>query len=44
MTTSQYIITFFEMAGAAFVIWAVFNENKFIILEDKIKEKLKNRR
>lgn len=42
MTKSQYIISFLELAGGALVIWAVFNEYKFIIFENKLKKKIKN--
>lgn len=42
MTTNQYIITFLEIAGAATLIYYIFNEYKLIAFEDKIKEKIKN--
>lgn len=42
MTTNQYIITFLEIAGAAALIYYIFNEDKLIAFEDKIKEKIKN--
>jgi nitrogen regulatory protein PII-like uncharacterized protein len=41
MTTSQTIQTILELAAGAFIIWSVFNENKLIVFEDKIKEKIK---
>ena len=42
MTTTDIIITFLEIAGAAALIYYIFNEYKLITLEDKIKEKIKN--
>lgn len=42
MTTSQYIISFLEIAGAAALIYYIFNEYKLIAFEDKLKEKIKN--
>ncbi len=34
------IVTVFEILLVGFAIWSVFNEDKFILLEDKIKSKL----
>jgi hypothetical protein len=43
MTTTQYIISFLELAAVAFTIWAVFNENKLIDFENKIVEVIRKK-
>lgn len=40
MTTSQYIISFLELAAVVGVIWLVFNENKIAEFEQKIFKKV----
>ncbi len=44
MSTPHLIQTIIEILVAAFVIWAVFNEQKFIDFEDKIVKKWKSRK
>lgn len=41
MSTLHTWQTLLEVALAAFVIWAVFHEDRFIALEDKIKKVFK---
>lgn len=35
MSTAHAIQTFIEIALAAFLIWGVFNEDKFVAFEEK---------
>ena len=44
MTVSIFLKTLFEVALVAFALWALFNEDKFIAFEEKIKAKLRRRR
>ena len=41
MTTKYIILTVFEFVLCTGAIWAAFNEEKFIVFEDKLKEKIK---
>lgn len=44
MNFTQTVLTIFEVILVAFALWAVFNEDKFIVLEDKIKVSIRRRR
>lgn len=44
MTTTQTIQTIIDVILAAFAIWTLFNEDKFLILEDKIKAAFRRRK
>ena len=44
MNFTDTLITLFEIAAAVFVIWAVFNEDRFIKFEDRIAARFRRRR
>ena len=44
MSTPHLIISIFEILAVAFVIWALFNEQKLVDFEDKIVAKWKTRK
>lgn len=44
MNTAQLLKTLFEIALVALALYAVFNENKFIAFEDRIKAAVRRRR
>ena len=44
MNFTSTLITLFEIAGAIFVIWSVFNEHKFIKLEERIAAHFRRRK
>lgn len=44
MNFSGTLLTIFEIALVAFVIWAVFHEDRFIAFEEKIVAHLRRRR
>ncbi len=44
MSTPHLIISIFEILAVAFVIWALFNEQKLVDFEDKIVVKWKARK
>ncbi len=44
MNFSSSLFTLFEIAMAAFAIWAVFNEHKFIKFEDRIVARFRRRK
>lgn len=44
MNLSSTLLTIFEIAMAAFVIWAVFNEGRFIAFEERVIARLRRRR
>ena len=44
MLSALGFTTFFEIALVGFVLWAIFNEDKFIALEKRIISYIKRRR
>lgn len=44
MNLSQTLITLFEIAFAAVVLWAVFHEDRFIAFEEKLFASIRRRR
>lgn len=44
MNFGNALLTIFELAMAAFVIWAVFHEDRFIRFEDRIVARFRRRR
>lgn len=43
MNTSQIIKTLLEVAAISFVMWGLFNENKLIHFENKIRELIRKK-
>lgn len=41
MNTAFIFVTLFEILFAAFIIWGIFNEEKLVRFEDKIRYKVK---
>ena len=44
MNLSSPLFTIFEIALTAFVIWALFNEDRFIAFEERIAARFQRRR
>ena len=44
MNLQGTLLTIFEIVMAAFVIWAVFNEKRFIEFEDRVVTRFRRRR
>ncbi len=44
MNFGSSLLTIFEMALVAFVIWSVFHEDRFIKLEERITARFRRRR
>ena len=44
MNLSQTLITLFEIAFVAVVLWAVFHEDRFIAFEEKLFASIRRRR
>ncbi len=44
MNLQGTLLTIFEIALVAFVIWAVFHEDRFIAFEDRIAARFRRRR
>lgn len=44
MSFTSSLLTIFEIVMAAFVIWAVFNEKRFIEFEDRVVTRFRRRR
>ena len=43
MTTSQIIKTLIEAAAIGFILWGLFNENKLIKFENRIREAMRKK-
>ncbi len=44
MSAGMFIQTLFEVIAVAFVIWGLFNEQKLVKFEDRIKSHFKRRK
>ncbi len=44
MNLTSSLLTIFEIAMVAFVIWAVFNEHKFIKFEENVAARFRRRK